>query len=222
MENVKTITLKFDLGEVCNDILAKCNLIGQSVRDEALADIRANIMEPDGPETRSIICRAVTESFGKVKVACSRWLKVGRSTDTNSLERLVKSVGGAEEADSGKAVDSGGKAVVVSVPSSGNTATIVDSQTKTDGVAGSITEKVVYEVVTLVLSIPNFNTSVTDHLKSMIHKYVVDWCMYRFLQDQHGDKAGEYKTLADGEDYSNILSDLNIREKYNFRKASWI
>lgn len=68
MAEKKKITLTFDLGEVCNDILAKCNLISISVKDDALADIKANVMEPDNPETRSIICRAVTEGFGKVKV----------------------------------------------------------------------------------------------------------------------------------------------------------
>jgi hypothetical protein len=181
MANDKTINLTFDLGEVTNDILAKCNLISQSVKDEALADIRANVMEPDNPETRSIICRAVTEAFGKVKVACNRWLKVGRTKDTNALERLVAS-------------------------------------TTTDGT----TTKEVFEKIELTLVIPNFNTAVTDHLKSSIHKYVVDWCMYRFLQDQIADKASEYKKLADSEDYSNIVQDLNRRENFNMRRASWI
>lgn len=183
MANEKKIDISFDLGEVTNDILAKCNLISQSVKDEALSDIRANVMEPDSPETRSIICRAVTEAFGKVKVACNRWLKVGRTTDTNSLERLVASV-------------------------------------VTDG-SGNVT-KTTYETINLALEIPNFNTAVTDHLKSSIHKYVVDWCMYRFLQDQLADKAGEYKELADGEDYANILHDLNMRENFNMRRPSWI
>ena len=182
MAEKKKITLTFDLGEVCNDILAKCNLISISVKDDALADIKANVMEPDNPETRSIICRAVTEGFGKVKVFCSRWLKVGRTTDTNSLERLVTGI-----------------------------------TTGSDG-----NEEITYESVVIALEIENFNTAVTDHLKSSIHKYVVDWCMYRFLQDQLADKAGEYKGLADGEDSSNIIHDLNMRENFNRRKASWI
>lgn len=63
----KKITLTFDLGEVINDILAQCNLIAQSIKDAAMDDIRANIQEPDNPETRGIICRAVTEAFGQVK-----------------------------------------------------------------------------------------------------------------------------------------------------------
>ena len=87
MAEKKKITLTFDLGEVCNDILAKCNLISISVKDDALADIKANVMEPDNPETRSIICRAVTEGFGKVKVFCSRWLKVGRQLAGASCEK---------------------------------------------------------------------------------------------------------------------------------------
>lgn len=183
MANEKKITLKFDLGEVCNDLLAKCNLIAQSIHDAALQDIKSNVQEPDNPETRSIICRAVTEAFGAVKVAAQRYLNVGRSTDTNALERLVAS-------------------------------------TKTD-TDGNVTE-VTYETVTLELAIPNFNTAVTDHLKSTIHKYVVDWTMGRFLQDQVADKAAEYKGLADNEDYPNIISDLNARERYVMRRPSFM
>lgn len=193
MAEEKKIQLTFDLGEVCNDILAKCNLISQSVKDEALADIKANIMEPDSPETRSIICRAVTEAFGKAKVACSRWLKSGRSTDTNTLERLAH---------------------------------MEEQTTKVTGTDGQQTEQKVevekYESVVLVLEIRNFNTAVTDHLKSSIHKYVVDWCMYRFLQDQLADKAKEYHDIATGDDYNDIVQDLNRRENFNFRKGSWI
>jgi hypothetical protein len=177
-----SITLTFDLGEVTNDILAKCNLISQAIKDKAQADIKANISEPDSPETRSIICRAVTEAFGKVKVACQRYLTTGRSTDTNALERLVAS-----------------------------------STTNEDG-----TTTVTFEKVTLTLVIPNFNRSVTDHLKSSINKYVVDYTMYRFLQDQVAEKAKEYKDLADGEDYDNIIYDTNARERYTMRRPSFI
>lgn len=92
-----------------------------------------------------------------------------------------------------------------------------DITTDSDG-----NEEITYESVVIALEIENFNTAVTDHLKSSIHKYVVDWCMYRFLQDQLADKAGEYKGLADGEDSSNIIHDLNMRENFNRRKATWI
>lgn len=184
----KKISLSFDLEQVCNDILAKCNLVSMSIRDVALEDIKANVQEPDNPETRSIICRAVTEAFGKVKVASQRYLTVGRTTDNNTLERLVSGVTYVK--------DSSGK--------------------DTDEV-----DKLIYEKVSMTLEIPNFNTAVTDHLKSMIHKFVVDYVMGRFLQDQVSDKAKEYKELADGEDYANIISDLNARERFTMRKPSW-
>lgn len=179
----KKITLTFDLAEVINDILAQCNLIAQSIKDAAMDDIRANIQEPDNPETRGIICRAVTEAFGQVKVACQRYLDKGRDTDNNDLERLVAS-----------------------------------SEKDSDGNVTSV----VYEKIKIELLIPNFNTAVTDHLKSMIHKFVVDYVMERFLQDQVADKAAEYKKLAVEEDYPNIISDLNSRERYTMRVPSFI
>ena len=92
MSNIKTINLTFDLGQIANDILTKCNLISQTIKEEAMEDIRANVQEPDSPETRSIINRAVTEAFGHVKKACQRYLKVGRLSDNNDLERMVASV----------------------------------------------------------------------------------------------------------------------------------
>lgn len=187
--NEKKITLSFSLEEVANDILAKCNLISVGVRDEAMEDIRANIQEPDGPETRSIINRAITEAFGNVKSACQRYLRVGRLNDNNDLERIVRSV----------------------------TFTKDGSGHDTDQI-----DTITYETVVLELWIPNFNVSVTDALKSNIHKYVVNYTMWRFLQDQHGDKAAEYKQLADTEDHRNILHNLNARERFNQRKPSWV
>lgn len=179
----KKINLTFDFGEILNDILANCNLISMGIKDKALEDIKANVQEPDNPETRSIICRAGTEAFGQVKVACQRYLNTGRTTDTNILERTVAS-------------------------------TTTDSD-------GNITATT-YETVLLALEIPNFNTAVTDHLKSSIHKYVVDYIMFRFLQNQLADKAKEYKDIADGEDYPNIISDVNARERYTMRKPSFM
>ena len=67
MSNVRNINLQFDLGQILNDVLAKCNLISSGIKDENQADIRATIMAPDSPETRSIINRSLTEAFGNVK-----------------------------------------------------------------------------------------------------------------------------------------------------------
>ncbi|MBR0166151.1 MAG: hypothetical protein IJQ13_04655 [Prevotella sp.] len=90
--NETKIVLNFDLEQVCNDVLTKCNLISVGLKDEALEDIRANIQEPDNPETRSIINRAITEAFGDVKSFCQRYLKTGRTVDNNMLERIIRDV----------------------------------------------------------------------------------------------------------------------------------
>ena len=186
--NETKITLNFDLKQVCDDLLAKCNLISVGLKDEALEDIRANIQEPDSPETRSIINRSVTEAFGNVKSFCQRYLKTGRTTDNNTLERIVSDV-------------------VYVRDSGGNVTSEIDH--------------LVYETVTLELYIPNFNVSVTDALKSSIHRYVVDYTMASFLDDQLPEKAGEYHAkFLDGQKL--IVKHLNSREKYNTRKPSWI
>lgn len=187
--NEKKITLSFDLGQVANDILTKCNLISKAIKDEALEDIRASVQEPDSPETHSIINRAITEAFGNVKVACQRYLHVGRVTDNNDLEQMVASI----------------------------TYVIGDNNEPTDEI-----DTITYETIELELFIPNFNTSVTDALKSQIHKYVVDYTMGRFLQDLVSDKSKEYKDLADEEDFRRILHLVNTRESYHSRKPSWI
>lgn len=189
MSNEKKITLSFDLEQVANDILVKCNLISTSIRDEAMEDIKANVQEPDNPETRSIINRAVTEAFGNVKGMCQRYLKVGRITDNNMLEQMVS--------DITYALDENGQ--------------------PTDEI-----DTITYETIVLELYIQNFNVAATDALKSAIHKYVVDYAMGRFLQDQLADKAAEYKALADGEDSGSIIHFLNSRERFNMRKPSWI
>ena len=199
--NKKRIELTFDLEQVCNDVLAKCNLISESIKEAGLEDIKANVAEPDNPETRSIINRAVTEAFGRVKVACQRYLTVGRTEDNNQLERLVKSVTYAK------------KYVEVEDDNGNVTEELVDS----DEIA-----TIEYESVLLVLEIPNFNLAVTDDLKSAVHKFVVDYVMGRFLQDQVADKAAEYKELADGEDYRKIVSDLNCRDRYTMRRPSFM
>ena len=189
MSNKKTINLSFDLEQVANDILTKCNLISITIKDEAMEDIRANVMEPDNPETRSIINRAVTEAFGHVKVACQRYLKVGRLYDSNLLEQMVRNITFVKD----------------------------EHGENTDQI-----DQIEYEVVYLQLEIPNFNVAVTDALKSDIHRYVVDYAMSQFLQDQVADKAAEYAALANERDYRNIQKDLNARERFNMRKPSWI
>ena len=240
----KRISLTFDLGQVCNDILVKCNLSSQTIQDAALEDIRANVQSPDDAEIRSIINRSVTEAFGRVKVACQRYLLVGRDTDDNKLERLVASVTYKQEVrtvqdedDAGhklyNATVSGSTVVVYKnsqgqwVNSSGN---IVTPDTSTTPVPKMVEktvdsdeiDEIEYEDVSLTLEIPNFNLSVTDHLKSSIHKYVVDYTMGRFLQDQVADKAKEYKDLADTEDLAAIISDVNARERYTMRKPTFM
>lgn len=178
----KKISLSFDIGEILHDILVACNLISTGMGDDVALEVKSNIKEPDGENTRTLISRGVTEAFGKVKVACSRYLRSGRITDDNSLERLVSLRLKDENGDELGAV---------------------------------------YEHVLIDLYIPNYNTAVTDHLKSSIHQYIVDWCMWRFLQNQIADKAAEYKTIAE-EDYHSIVKDLQARENFNFRRATWL
>ncbi len=243
----KEITLSFSLEQVCNDVLAKCYLVATGIRDVAMEDIKANVLEPDSPETRSIICRAVTEAFGKVKFACQRYLTVGRTTDNNNLERLVKGVTYVKVPQDVQAEDGEGHPLYLY--DDGNITKVLyrdgdvwinaeddsEEELTEEEVTNYISEKMEsimvdseeidkleYETVVIILRIPNFNPAVTDHLKSSIHKFVVDYVMWRFLEDQVSDKAGEYKKLADGEDYVAITSSLNARDNYTLRRASWI
>lgn len=243
----KKITLTFDLEQVANDILTKCNLISTSIRDEALADIRANVMEPDNPELRSIINRSVTEAFGEVKKACQRYMKVGRTEDNNLLERMVKSVTYTKKDVEVQDMDEnnhllytctvGGLPAVVYTEDDGTTwkdetsgnTVVPDATPEPKMVTKTVTtdeiDTIEYEEVELELYIPNFNVSVTDALKSHIHKFVVDYTMGRFLQDQVADKAAEYAAMAEGSDNSDmnkIRHDLTARERFNMRKPSWI
>lgn len=233
----KTITLSFDLEQVCNDILAKCNLISKTIRDAGLEDIRANVQEPDDPETSSIINRAVTEAFGRVKAAAQRYLTVGRTADDNKLERLVSEVYASSVPAKNASgyylynYKEGGTGTGVTVYKVGNDyfyesnnqeVEVEEGDTLTRIYTEGTVEALHYETVTLTLSIPNFNVSVTDHLKSSIHKYIVDYAMGRFLQDQVADKAREYKEEAENEDLPNIISDLNARERYTMRQPNFM
>ena len=232
--NEKKISLSFSLEEVTNDVLVKCNQISQSIREEAMDDIKANVLGPDNPESRSIINRAVTEAFGEVKALCQRYLKQGRTIDDNTLERMVKSVTYVKE----RAKDAKGHPLYACTVSGVETEVYQEDHVWKDAITGNTVDPdetplpilvdtdeidtITYEEILLELFIPNFNVGVTDHLKSMIHKFVVDYIMARFLQDQLADKAGEYKGLAEGEDRSLIIRDLNARERFNFRKPSWV
>lgn len=237
MSNERKITLAFDLEQVANDILAKCNLISKTIKDEALEDIRASVQEPDDPETRSIINRSVTEGFGNVKVACQRYLRTGRTADNNLLEQMVKNITYVKKEE--QVVKNGHLVFLTEVSGVETEVWLDDTDWKTieddtvvtpdyeplplmEWVTTDEIDTIEYETVTLELFIPNFNTSVTDALKSQIHKYVVDYTMGRFLQDQVADKAGEYKALADDEDYPRIVKLVNTRESYTARKPSWI
>lgn len=242
MSNEKKITLNFDLGQIANDVLVKCNLISKSIKEEAMSDIAASVQTPDSPETVSIINRSLTEAFGNVKRACQRYLKTGRSTDNNMLEQMVSNVTYIKGLR--QVIDDNGHPVYEAIVST----EVVDVYTEDDGttwkkVSEGMTvtpdvgttpqpkmeeydtddiDTITYETVTLELFIPNFNVSVTDALKSSIHKYVVDYIMGRFLQDQVTDKAGEYAGLADGKDMQDISKNLTARDKFTARKPSWI
>ncbi len=219
MDNKKTIILNLSLEQVCNDVLAKCNLISKGIHDDALADIKADVASPDSDETRSIICRAVTEAFGNVKFACQRWLTTGRTTDNNNLERLVSKV-----TFDYTYTPQGGSSTTVEIYKDGNSwkkASDDSAFDQTVDEANLTVKNITYETVTLTLAIPNFNTAVTDALKSHCHKYVVDYVMHRFLQDQLADKSAEYLKVAEEDDYPRITQDLNAREEFGKRKPAF-
>lgn len=208
----KLVTLDFSMGEVCNDVLARCFTVSQTLVDEAQADIRANIASPDADETRSIINRAVTEAIGNLKVAAQRYLTTGRVEDNNNLERLVKGVKRFSYTDNGN----GTWTEVVT--------TIIDSEetetTSTVNKKGQEREESIYETVTLNLEIPNWNIAVTDALKSHMHRYMVDYVMSQFLADQYSDAAQKYAANVTA-DYKNVQSDLLSRDNYTMRRPSF-
>lgn len=171
------IDITIYIQQTVHDLLVECNLIGKNMVDAANYELQADIKSPDDPETKSIICRAHTEAFGNVKLACRRYLTKGRQDDDNQLERLCSPSSSSSDVD--------------------------------------------WEEVVLTLDIPNFDLAVTDALKNHIHKYIVDYVMWRFLQNQHDDKCAEYKKLADEEDYPNIVRDLSCRDRFIHRKANF-
>ena len=198
--------------QVCNDILARCYVLSQGLVDDAQKDIKATIESPDSEETRSIINRAVTEAIGNLKIAAQRYLTIGRTEDNNNLERLVKAVKKYTYPDN----KNGTWTEVVTTIENGKENEVTNTVNK----AGQDHEETVYETVTLVLEIPNWNVAVTDGLKSHCHRYIVDYVMSQFLQDQYSDKAAQY-AQSSGADLDNVRSDLLSRDNYTLRRPSF-
>lgn len=212
----KLIILDFSMEQVCNDILARCYVVSQGLVDDAQKDIRATIESPDSDETRSIINRAVTEAIANIKLAAQRYLTTGRVKDNNNLERLVK--GTRKYAYAKIENDDGTESWTETV-----TTTIDGEETEETSIVakvGTDREESIYETVTLKLEIPNWNVAVTDALKSHMHRYIVDYVMSQFLQDQFADKAGQYGESATA-DYNNVKSDLLSRDNYTMRRPSF-
>ena len=86
--------------------------------------------------------------------------------------------------------------------------------------AGNDREESIYETVTLKLEIPNWNVAVTDALKSNMHRYMVDYTMSQFLQDQYAGKAGQDGESATA-DFNNMKSNLLSRDNYTLRRPSF-
>ena len=210
--DIKKISLEFDMGQVCNDVLVRCFVISQSLMDEAQQEIKASIQSPDAPETRSIINRAVTEALGNLKVAAQRYLTTGRTEDNNSLERLVAGSKVYSYADNGD----GTWTEIVTITKDGKQ----NDETRIVYEKGKERVDLEYEKVNFLLEIPNWNIAMTDPLKNHMHKYIVDYVMGQFLADQYGDKAAEYEKKASA-DYKNVMTDLTSRDNYTKRKPSW-
>ena len=210
--DIKNISLEFDMGQVCNDVLVKCFVISHSLMDEAQQEIKASIQSPDAPETRSIINRAVTEAIGNLKVAAQRYLTTGRTEDNNSLERLVAGSKVYSYADNGD----GTWTEIVTITKDGKQ----NDETRIVYERGKERADLEYEKVNFLLQIPNWNIAMTDPLKNHMHKYIVDYVMGQFLADQYGDKAAEYEKKASA-DYTNVKTDLTSRDNYTKRRPSW-
>lgn len=208
----KLITLNLGMEQVCNDVLARCYVVSQGMVDEAQKDIRANIESPDSDETRSIINRAVTEAIGNIKLAAQRYLTTGRVEDNNNLERLVKGTRKYAYTDNKNGTWTEVVTTIIDGEESETTATV--------NKAGKDREENIYETVTLNLEIPNWNVAVTDALKNNMHRYMVDYTMSQFLQDQYADKAGQYGESATA-DFNNMKSNLLSRDNYTLRRPSF-
>lgn len=210
---VKKIDLSFNLGQVCNEVLAKCYQVSLNLQDDAQKDIRVNIESPDSTEVKSIINRSITEAIGNIKIACQRYLTNGRTQDNNNLERIVKGSKKYTYIDNKNETWTEVVTTTIIGGESEETSSVVDK-------AGEDREEILYETVTLNLEIPNFNIAVTDGLKNHMHRYIVDYVMSQFLADQYSEKAGQYSENVKA-DYSNIQSDLMSRDNYTYRRPSW-
>lgn len=223
----KFITIDIHLEQTVHDLLVECNLIGKNAVDAANYELQADIMTPDDAQTKSIICRAHTEAFGNVKLACRRYMTTGRTEDENKLERLVAHVYYKKVYDNSGTITTytpywyNGN--VMWLPKTGDTeGTPVPTSSLPAGAEDTEEVGLVeYETVELAMNIPNFDTAVTDALKNHIHKYIVDYVMWRFLQNQADEKCAEYKKLADEEDYPNIEHDLTCRDRFIKRKSQF-
>lgn len=212
---IKNITLTFNLEQVCNDVLTKCYLVGQGLQDEAQKDIRASIESPDATETQSIINRSITEAVGNIKIACQRYLTVGRTTDNNNLERIIKGTKSYSYTEN-KGTHQWTETITTSFFDDSGDKTV----TNTVAAPGETRTELIYEEVTLNLEIPNWNIAVTDGLKSHMHRYMVDYVMSQFLSDQYPDAAGRYAESVTA-DYGNVQRDLLSRDHYTHRRPSW-
>lgn len=213
--DIKKISLTFKLEQVCNDILTKCFVVSQNLQDEAQKDIRANIESPDATETQSIINRAITEAIGNLKIACQRYLTVGRTKDNNNLERIVKGVKSWTYTEN-KSAGNWTETVKTTLYDGSEPKT----ETKTVSSPGEDREELLYDEVTFDLEIPNWNIAVTDGLKSHMHRYIVDYVMSQFLTDQYSDAASRYAESVTT-DYGNVQRDLLSRDNYTHRRPSW-
>ena len=224
----RTIVIELRLKETTDDILAACNMISKNLGDAASEELKSDIASPYDPESRSIICRAHTEAFGNLKYKAMKYLTTGRTEDDNRLERLVSSSSTETTPNntfsSSTAYQAGDKCVYNSKAwefVTDKSAGAWDAE-KVREISFTTTTQATFETVTLVMKIPNFNTSATDALKNFAHKYIVDYVMWRFLQNQANDKAGEYKDLADNEDLKNFELALHARERMGNLSPTWV
>ena len=223
----KTINLTFYADQIAYDLLENCNLIKNLLKEGLTEDLKASIESPDSDETKALICRATTEAWGRVKYLCQRYLRSGRTEDSNTLERLCHKVlvpiaqpmtteelqGNASQNPTG--TEGATERAREELP--GGSHDIEDEP------VDAFEEKIVWEELKLTLHIPNFNTAVTDALKSAIHKYITDYITSRFLQNLAPEKSAEYKALADGDsgDADQIVIYLNTREVFTRRTPSF-
>lgn len=83
------ITITLRRKEIVDDVLVKCNMIARSlIRKPETEELGDDLMTPDDAQTKPVVARALTEAFGEVKRVCQRYLRYGRYTDDNRLEKI--------------------------------------------------------------------------------------------------------------------------------------